>query len=129
MITLKDYEKGISDMRNAYVDGVVHFDLGKTDDGKTIALVLGYEDGYNDGEDYQIKMGDTTLTLCGKIAINIDDLQCDYDFDWYMPWNKDGDVFDTSMALSKDHTEDLEWFLSQAEEMINLLQKGVLTIK
>lgn len=109
--------------------GTYYFELGKTDDGKAIALVLGYELGYNDGEDYQVKVGTKTYTLCGKIAINIDDLQYDYDFDWYMPSNKDGDIYDTSMALSKNHAEDLTWFLSQAEEMMNLMDKGVLTIQ
>ena len=128
MITLKDYEKAISVMQDMDA-GTYHFDLGKTDDGKTIALVLGYELGYDDGEEYQAKCGDKTYTLCGKIAVNIDDLQCDYDYDWYMPWNKNGDVFDTSTALSKNHKQDLEWFLSQADEMIDLLQKGVLTIE
>lgn len=127
-ITLKDFEKGINDMRNAYIDGVVYFPLSKTNDGKTIALVLGWQDGYNDGEAYQTKMGDITLTLCGKIAINIDDLQCDYDFDWYMPSNKDGDIYDTNMALSENHAEDLAWFLGEAEEVIKLMDKGVLTI-
>jgi len=128
MITLKEFKNGIKQMTNNYIDGVVYYPLGKTDDGKTIALVLGYEDGYNDGEDYQVKCGDTLLTLCGKVAINIDDLQCDYDFDWYMPSNKDGDIYDTNMALSKNHAEDLTWFLSEAEEMIKLMDKGVLTI-
>ena len=108
--------------------GTYYFELGKTDDGKTIALVLGYELGYNDGEDYQVKVGNNTYTLCAKVAINIDDLQCDYNFDWYMPSNKDGDIYDTSMALSKNHAEDLTWFLSEAEEMIKLMNKGVLTI-
>ena len=127
-ITLKDFEKAINIMQD--IDsGTYYFELGKTDDGKTIALVLGYELGYNDGEDYQVKVGTETYTLCGKIAINIDDLQCDYDFDWYMPSNKDGDIYDTSMALSKNHAEDLTWFLSQAEEMIDLMNKGVLTIQ
>lgn len=129
-ITLKDFEKAIDIMKNTD-SGTYYFELGKTDDGKTIALVLGYELGYNDGEDYQVKVGTETYTLCGKIAINIDDLQCDYDydFDWYMPSNKDGDIYDTSMALSKNHAEDLTWFLSQAEEMMNLMDKGVLTIQ
>ena len=115
-------------MLNGYIDGVSYIPLSKTDDGKTIALVLGYELGYNDGEDYQVKVGNNTYTLCGKIAINIDDLQCDYDYDWYMPSNKDGDIYDTSMALSKNHAEDLTWFLGEAEEMISLMNKGVLTI-
>lgn len=128
-ISIKDFEKGIDDMRNAYIDGVVYFPIDKTDDGKTIALVLGWQEGYNKGETYQTTMGDTTLTLCGKIAVNIDDLQCDYDFDWYMPWGENGDVYDTNMALSENHAEDLAWFLGEAEEVIKLMNENVLTIK
>ena len=127
-VSIKEFKNAIDTMLNGYIDGVSYIPLSKTDDGKTIALVLGYELGYNDGEDYQVKVGTETYTLCGKIAINIDDLQCDYDFDWYMPSNKDGDIYDTSMALSKNHAEDLTWFLGEAEEMINLMNKGVLTI-
>ena len=127
-VSIKQFKNAIDTMLNGYIDGVSYIPLSKTDDGKTIALVLGYELGYNDGEDYQVKVGTETYTLCGKIAVNIDDLQCDYDFDWYMPSNKDGDIYDTSMALSKNHAEDLTWFLSQAEEMINLMNKRVLTI-
>ena len=127
-VSIKQFKNAIDTMLNGYIDGVSYIPLSKTDNGKTIALVLGYELGYNDGEDYQVKVGTKTYTLCGKIAINIDDLQCDYDFDWYMPSNKDGDIYDTSMALSKNHAEDLTWFLSQAEEMIDLMNKGVLTI-
>ena len=127
-VSIKQFKNAIDTMLNGYIDGVSYIPLSKTDDGKTIALVLGYELGYNDGEDYQVKCGDKTYTLCGKIAVNIDDLQCDYDFDWYMPSNKDGDIYDTSMALSKNHAEDLTWFLGEAEEMINLMNKGVLTI-
>ena len=127
-VSIKQFKNAIDTMLNGYIDGVSYVPLSKTDDGKTIALVLGYELGYNDGEDYQVKVGTETYTLCGKIAVNIDDLQCDYDFDWYMPSNKDGDIYDTSMALSKNHAEDLTWFLSQAEEVINLMNKGVLTI-
>ena len=127
-VSIKQFKNAIDTMLNGYIDGVSYVPLSKTDDGKTIALVLGYELGYNDGEDYQVKVGTETYTLCGKIAINVDDLQCDYDFDWYMPSNKDGDIYDTSMALSKNHAEDLTWFLSQAEEVINLMNKGVLTI-
>ena len=127
-VSIKQFKNAIDTMLNGYIDGVSYMPLSKTDDGKTIALVLGYELGYNDGEDYQVKVGDKTYTLCGKIAVNIDDLQCDYNFDWYMPSNKDGDIYDTSMALSKNHAEDLTWFLSEAEEMINLMNKGVLTI-
>ena len=127
-VSIKQFKNAIDTMLNGYIDGVSYIPLSKTDDGKTIALVLGYELGYNDGEKWQVKVGTKTYTLCGKIAINIDDLQCDYDYDWYMPSNKDGDIYDTSMALSENHAEDLTWFLGEAEEMINLMNKGVLTI-
>jgi hypothetical protein len=128
-ITLKKFEQGISDMRNAYVDGVVYFPLDKTEDGKTIALVLGYEEGYDKGETYQAIMGDVVLTLCGKIAVNVDDLQCDYDFDWYMPWGDGGDIYDTNTALTDDHKGDLNYFMGEAENIIKLMKEGVLTIK
>ena len=128
-VSIKQFKNAIDTMLNGYIDGVSYIPLSKTDDGKTIALVLGYELGYNDGEDYQVKYGDDLIfTLCGKIAINIDDLQCDYNFDWYMPSNKDGDIYDTSMALSKNHAEDLAWFLGEAEEVIKLMSEKVLTI-
>lgn len=131
-ITLKEYEKAIEVMKN--IDsGTYYFDLGKTPDGKTIALVLGYELGYDEGEAYQVKEGTKVYTLCGKIAVNIDDLQCDYDFDWYMPIICDGDklngdIFDTGMALTENHKRDLEWFMYNAKQIIEDFKLGVLTI-
>lgn len=85
-VSIKQFKNAIDTMLNGYIDGVSYIPLSKTDDDKTIALVLGYELGYNDGEDYQVKVGNDT------------------------------------------YAEDLTWFLSQAEEMINLMNKGVLTI-
>lgn len=127
-VSIKEFKNAIDTMLNGYIDGVSYIPLSKTDDGKTIAIVIGWQDGYDDGEDYQVKVGTKTYTLCGKIAINIDDLQCDYDFDWYMPSNKSGDIYDTDTALSGDYKRDLAWLLSEAKEMINLMNKGVLTI-
>ena len=44
--------------------------------------------------------------IVGKIAVNCDDLQCDYDMDWYMPINdRTGEVWDTESAIYND--EDL----------------------
>ena len=45
-----------------------------------------------------------------------------------MPSNKGGDIYDTDTALSGDYKRDLAWLLSEAKEMINLMNKGVLTI-
>lgn len=128
-VSIKEFKNAIDTMLNGYIDGVSYIPLSKTDDGKTIAIVIGWQDGYDDGEKWQVKYGDNLIfTLCAKVAINIDDLQCDYNFDWYMPSNKSGDIYDTDTALSGDYKRDLAWLLSEAKEMINLMNKGVLTI-
>lgn len=40
--------------------------------------------------------------LAVKIAYNCDDLQCDYDIDWLMPIDSDGDVIDTEFVFYRD---------------------------
>lgn len=133
-VSVKQFKNAINKMLDeSYIDGVSYIPLDKTPDGKMVALVIGWQDGYEDGEKWQVKMPmlngeDLIFTLCAKVAINIDDLQCDYNFDWYMPSNKDGDIYDTDSALTGDYVEDLSRLLSEAEEMIKLMNKGVLTI-
>ena len=109
-------------------DGVAYFKLGKTSKGQTIALVIGWEVGYEWGERYQIKdFSGTIYTLVGKIAVNTDDLQCDYDWDWMMPWNKDNDIYDTNVAIDDTVTQ-LEWFQDEAEIIEKMLKDGVLFV-
>lgn len=134
-VSIKEFKNAIDTMLDGYIDGVSYIKLGDTDDGKTIAIVIGWQDGYGndqdgqcDGEKWQVKCGDVIFTLCAKVAINIDDLQCDYNFDWYMPSTKDGDIYDTDSALTGDYKRDLDGLLDQAKEMIKLMKKGVLTI-
>ena len=133
-VSVKQFKNAVDSMLNeSYIDGVSYITLDKTDDGKTIAIVIGWQDGYDDGEKWQVKMpllnGEKLIfTLCAKVAINIDDLQCDYDFDWYMPSTKDGDIYDTDSALTGDYKRDLDSLLDQAKEMIKLMKEGVLTI-
>lgn len=40
--------------------------------------------------------------LAVKISYNCDDLQCDYDIDWLMPVNSEGDVIDTEFVFYRD---------------------------
>lgn len=40
--------------------------------------------------------------LAVKIAYNCDDLQYDYDIDWLMPVNSEGDVIDTEFVFYRD---------------------------
>jgi hypothetical protein len=61
---------------------------------------------------------DEGRVLC-KIAYNCDDLQCDYDIDWYMPRHKDdGDVWDTETSLKEECIETAaRYFSKDAEAM------------
>lgn len=43
------------------------------------------------------------FTLFGKVAYNCDDLQCDYDWDWYMPYTDDGDVYDSEFIACEGY--------------------------
>lgn len=109
-------------------DGVVWHSFGQLDDGRELCLVFGYVEGYDSGELYQKKIGDTLYTLCAKIAVNIDDLQCDYDMDWYMPWSKaTHSICDTEMAISD--FEDYAWYNKEAEYIMEAMNQGKLVVE
>lgn len=107
-------------------NGCTWVDIETLEDGRKLALVMGYQTGYDEGEEFQIKENGTVWTLCAKLAVNIDDLQCDYDVDWYMPYTKDGDVYDTEMAVTSK--TDLEWYKEQAKIIAKQLNEGTLEV-
>lgn len=58
-------------------------------------LVLGWRGGFNEAMPNE-PYADGEYRVCCKLAYNCDDLQCDYDFDWEMPYDENsGDVDDT----------------------------------
>lgn len=120
------YEQAISWMLKN--DGTAWVELGKADDGTTLCVVLGWQDGYDtESDNYQKIVNGKLYTLCGKLAYNCDDLQCDYDFDWYMPYAENGDVYDTSMAISEQNTEkDFAWWLTESKNIIAMMNSGKL---
>ena len=66
--------------------------------GGRFHYVMGADDAKNyDAEDLkELALTNNGNPIVGKIAVNCDDLQCDYDMDWYMPINdRTGDVWDT----------------------------------
>lgn len=107
-------------------EGCTWVDMETLKDGRKLALVMGYQTGYDEGEEFQIKENGTVWTLCAKLAVNIDDLQCDYDVDWYMPYAKDGDVYDTEMAVTSK--TDLDWYREQAKIIAKQLNEGTLEV-
>ena len=107
-------------------------DMGVADDGSTICVVAGWELGFDKEDDlYQLKDGDKYWTLCMKIAYNTDDLQCDYDFDWEMPFNSNGDVYDTNSAVDANDTWmfNFKWWEQEANKVIGKINSGELRTK
>lgn len=83
--------------------------------GNGLYYVMGIDDAENfDKED----LGNCALSeggnvIVGKIAVNCDDLQCDYDIDWVMPYYENGEVVDTETIF--ENNEDIE---AKAQEIL-----------
>lgn len=81
-------KKSVEDLKSGGI-GTHFFDLGLPNQ---LHLVIGV-----DGE------GDT----CAKLAVNIDDLQYDYDWDWYRPYDREtGEVCDCEIYDITEMTPD-----------------------
>lgn len=93
-----------------YREGVYHTHPNE----QGFAIVIGWQDGYEKDKDLtQQEDGGEIWTLCGKVAYNCDDLQCDYDYDWYMPSDKEGDIYDTSIAIHS--VEDIDYLTDELD--------------
>ena len=126
-ITQEDYKKLVA-LAVKNPDGCVFQRIEKLEDGRDLCLVIGWELGFDKGEDYQKQIGDNVYTLGQKIAVNIDDLQCDYGVDWYEPWDRlSGEVYGTDQAVTKNDTVD--WINEQAVEIKKLLDNGELEVE
>lgn len=66
----------------------------------------------------------------GKLAFNTDDLQCDYDIDWEMPYTQEGDVYimETEIESDDDMEALMRYFTEEADSIKNLYDEGVLSI-
>ena len=75
--------------------------VAETDGGTGLLIVLGWQDGYDKAEP-NTPNADGTYRICAKIAYQHSNnaMQCDFDVDWYMPYNKKtGDVDDTCAEI------------------------------
>lgn len=62
------------------------------------------------------------------LAVNIDDLQCDYGFDWHEPCVKEtGDIWITDQAVTKD--DDVDWVNEEAKEIKEAFERGELEVE
>lgn len=66
--------------------------------------------------------------VCAKVAYNCDDLQYDYESDWYRPTYATGDMkdypADTEVPLGKPFRPDAEYLYKQARELTKALKAG-----
>lgn len=108
-------------------DGVAWFHMGELPDGRELALVIGWSDGYDKDKNLiQEEVGGTVYTICSKLAVNVSSLQCSYNVDWYMPSDKDGNIWDTDTAVPLDY--DLDWYEKESKEMLEAFNKGEIDV-
>lgn len=119
----EQYKRAIKNVLES--DGTAWVEMGETNDGKKLCLVVGWGEGYDeDATLYQQLEGNTLWTLCGKLAFNVSALQCDYGWDWYMPYAENGEVYDTDTAITGD--EVFEYWEDEAKDIIKRVNRGVL---
>lgn len=132
----KDFESAIETLLKNK-DGAVYQKVATFDDGVDLYLVFGWGEGYDETDDaYQEKEGDRIYTICAKLAVNTDDLQCDYDIDWRMPTYKGDDVvdvYDTERGVAKleasgdkDYSKLADYYNEEVKDIVSLYNKGEL---
>lgn len=110
-----------------HLDGTSFIKVATLPDGRDLCLVFGQRSDYDKGEDYQENVEGTIYTLCCKLAVNIDDLQCDYEMDWYMPSDKrTGEIWDTENPVSDN--DDYDACYREAIEILKAFERGELKI-
>ncbi|MBO5376024.1 MAG: hypothetical protein J6A52_04155 [Bacilli bacterium] len=79
-----------------------YFKRLKTDkDGNEWGIVIGWGGGFDERK--KTSFSDGEYRICSKIAYNESITQCDYEYDFTMPWDKEtGDVYSTDTELGTD---------------------------
>lgn len=115
---IESFTKAVKEMRQ-HKNGCYYWWLDTDNNGNNWAIVLGWSDGYE--EDDSDELSDGTWHLTAKVAYQSHNsiMQCDYDVDWTMPYNEDGDVWDTdtTVYLKDNHQETVDWLINQFLEM------------
>lgn len=112
---IKQLEKFIKDTYNEITqknknDYVYFYEIGEN-----LFFVIGEN---SDGE------------ILGKIAYNCDDLQCDYEFDWYfVEYNdKTANLYDYEITIDQttDTTDTAKDIIKNYNNIITLLKRGII---
>lgn len=102
---INEFANAVDEMNETHFGGTYYWRIDTDDDGNNWAIVLSYQDYDGDGE-----------KLYSKLAYQPSNsiMQCDYDIDWLMPYDKDtGEVYDTELSVysSADAKEAVTWLL------------------
>ena len=92
--------KAIKEMRTSHDNGTYYWYLGQDDNNNDWAIVLGWQDGYEEDKNDDCTNG--IWRICLKLAYQPSNsmLQCDYNIDWLMPYNlKTGEVYETEYPI------------------------------
>ena len=95
--------KAIKEMRTSHDNGTYYWYLGQDDNNNDWAIVLGWQDGYEEDKNDDCTNG--IWRICLKLAYQPSNsmLQCDYNIDWLMPYDKKrGEVYDTEYPIYPD---------------------------
>jgi hypothetical protein len=111
---IKQFGEAITEMRRTHDNGTYHWNLEVDDNNNQWAIVLGWQDGYE--EEPEDDCTDGTWRLCAKLAYQPTNsiMQCDYDIDWLMPYDEEtGEVDDNEIPIypNTDLKEAINWLL------------------
>lgn len=119
-ITVEKIKESINWLINEH-EGCCHYYLD-TIDNNNYAIVIGWEDGYDEDSDDPCAYG--TYRIAAKVAYQPSNsiMQCDYEIDWTMPYDEEtNEVYDTSVVLSLDDNYlegTLSWLKKEAKIII-----------
>ena len=127
-ITLNELKEDIAwlDQRKM---GCCHHVVATTDEGTDLAIVVGWEDGFDEAP-AGTPGADGTWRICAKVAYQHANnaMQCDYDVDWLMPYDPDtGEVSDTSMEVNGTAFE-VRWLNAEAKSIWRDFRKTLDTL-
>ena len=103
-------------------EGCCHWWLETDNNGNNWAIVLGWQDGYE--EDDTDELSDGTWHLAAKVAYQPHNsiMQCDYDVDWDMPYDEETmEVYDNEVSIypHTDLQSVVNWLLECYDSYFN----------
>ena len=88
-------------------------------------------DGYDKEDLKSMELTEEGHVICGKIAVNSDDLQMDYDYDWTIPYYKDGEIVEDEITILKgtNYNDLASYIIRRVKELskFDISKEGLIT--